>query len=56
MFIVRDKEGNIIAIASKQSDAEGIASTKLNGAEYVVQESTDSVELREVYRSYYKTR
>lgn len=56
MFIIRDKGGEIIAIASREEDVVGMAQSKLDGEEYVVQKSTDSIELREIYRSYYKTR
>ena len=57
MFIVRKKDGEIIAIASRQEDAISMAdAARVDKEDYVVQESTDSVELREIYRSYYKTR
>jgi hypothetical protein len=57
MFIVRTKDGEIVAIASREEDAIGMAdAAKVDKTDYVVQESTDSVELREIYRSYYKTR
>ena len=57
MFIVRKKSGEILAIASRQKDAIGMADASIVDKEdYVVQESTDSIELREIYRSYYKTR
>lgn len=46
-----------MAIASRQEDAVGIANgTQVDKTDYVVQESTDSVEFREVYRSDYKPR
>jgi len=57
MFIVRKKNGDIIAIASRQEDAIGMAdAARVDKEDYVVQESHDDVELREIYRSYYKTR
>lgn len=57
MFIIRKKNGDIIAIASRQEDAIGMAdAAKVDKEDYVVQESHDNVELREIYRSYYKTR
>lgn len=57
MFIVRKKAGEILAIASREQDAISIAdAAQVDKADYIVQESTDSVELREIYRSYYKTR
>lgn len=57
MFIVRKKNGDIIAIASRQEDAIGMAdAAEVDKEDYIVQESHDSVELREIYRSYYKTR
>jgi len=57
VFIVRKKNGDIIAIASRQEDAIGMAdAAKVDKTDYIVQESHDDVELREIYRSYYKTR
>tara|TARA_E500000178_G_C16983435_1_gene737007 strand:+ start:289 stop:465 length:177 start_codon:yes stop_codon:yes gene_type:complete len=57
VFIIRKKNGDIIAIASRQKDAIGMAdAAKVDKEDYIVQESHDSVELREIYRSYYKTR
>ena len=59
MFIVRKKDGEIVAIASRQEDAIGMAdqtAAEIDKEDYIVQESHDSVELREIYRSYYKTR
>lgn len=59
MFIVRKKDGEIVAIASRQEDAIGMAdrtAAEIDKEDYIVQESTDSIELREIYRSYYKTR
>lgn len=59
MFIVRKKDGEIIAIASRQEDAIGMAdrtAAEIDKTDYIVQESNDSIELREIYRSYYKTR
>lgn len=57
MFIVRKKDGEIVAIASRQEDAISMADgAQVDRTDYIVQESLDSVELREVYRSYYKTR
>ena len=56
MFIIRKKDGEIIAIASREEDAIGMAdAARVDKTDYVVQESTDSVELREIYRSYYRT-
>ena len=57
MHIVRRKDGEIIAIASRLEDAIAIADgTQIDKEDYVVQESTDQQELAEVYRSYYGTR
>ena len=59
MFIVRKKDGEIVAIASRQEDAIGMAdrtAAEIDKTDYIVQESTDDIELREIYRSYYKTR
>ena len=57
MHIVRQKDGEIIAIASRYEDAIAIAAgAKVDKEDYVVQESTDQQELAEVYRSYYGTR
>ena len=57
MHIVRSKDGDVIAVASRLEDAISIADgAKVDKADYVVQESTDQQELAEVYRSYYGTR
>ena len=57
MHIIRKKDGEIIAIASRLEDAIAIADgTRIDKEDYVVQESTDQQELAEVYRSYYGTR
>jgi len=57
MHIIRKKDGEIIAIASRLEDAIGIAdAARVDKEDYVVQESTDQQELAEVYRSYYGTR
>jgi len=57
MHIIRKKDGEIIAIASRYEDAIAIADgTQVDKEDYVVQESTDQQELAEVYRSYYGTR
>ena len=57
MHIIRKKDGEIIAIASRIEDAIAIADgTQIDKQDYVVQESTDQQELAEVYRSYYGTR
>ena len=57
MHIIRKKDGEIIAIASRLEDALAIADgTRVDKEDYVVQESTDQQELAEVYRSYYGTR
>jgi len=57
MHIIRSKDGEIIALASRLEDAIAIADgAKVDKEDYVVQESTDQQELAEVYRSYYGTR
>ena len=57
MHIIRKKDGEIIAIASRLEDALAIADgTRIDKEDYIVQESTDQQELAEVYRSYYGTR
>jgi hypothetical protein len=57
MHIVRQKDGEIIAIASRLEDAIAIADgTRVDKEDYIVQESTDQQELAEVYRAYYGTR
>ena len=56
MHIIRKKDGEIIALASRLEDALAIADgTRVDKEDYVVQESTDQQELAEVYRSYYST-
>ncbi len=57
MHIVRQKDGKIIAIASRLEDAIALADgSRVDKKDYIVQESTDQQELAEVYRSYYGTR
>lgn len=57
MHIIRKKDGEIIAIASRLEDAMSIADgNRIDREDYVVQESTDQQELSEIYRSYYGTR
>ena len=57
MHIVRRKDGEVIAIASRKEDAIAVADgTRIDKTEYIIQESTDQQELAEVYRSYYGTR
>ena len=52
MFVIRDKNGEIVAYASRREDAEGMASTRLDGEEYIVEESFDRIEITEIIRSY----
>lgn len=57
MHIIRKKDGEILAIASRLADAMAIADGhRIDKEDYVVQESTDQHELSEIYRSYYGTR
>jgi hypothetical protein len=57
MHIIRSKDGEIIALASRLEDAIAIADgSRVDKEDYIVQESTDQQELAEVYRSYYGTR
>jgi hypothetical protein len=57
MHIIRKKDGEILAIASRLKDAMAIADGhRIDKEDYVVQESTDQHELSEIYRSYYGTR
>lgn len=57
MHIIRSKDGEVIALASRLEDAIAIADgSRIDKEDYVVQESTDQQELAEVYRSYYGTR
>ena len=57
MHIIRSKDGEIVALASRLEDAIAIADgSRVDKEDYIVQESTDQQELAEVYRSYYGTR
>jgi hypothetical protein len=57
MHIIRSKDGEIIALASRLEDAIAIADgSRVDKEDYIVQESTNQQELAEVYRSYYGTR
>jgi hypothetical protein len=53
MHIIRNKEGNIIALSSKKEDAINIADKKMDKADYILEEILDSIQLREIYRIYY---
>lgn len=57
MHIIRKKDGEILAVASRLEDAMAIADGhRIDKEDYVVQESSDQHELSEIYRSYYGTR
>lgn len=57
MFIVRNKNNEIISIASRLQDAVSMAAAaQLDKTDYTVQECSDSVEQRQIYKAYYKTR
>ena len=57
MHIIRKKDGEILAVASRLEDAMAIADGhRIDKEDYVVQKSTDQHELSEIYRSYYGTR
>ncbi len=53
MHIIRNKEGDIIALSSKKEDAINIADKKMDKADYILEEILDSIHLREIYRVYY---
>jgi hypothetical protein len=55
--VKREKDGEIIAMCSTLKDAEAMACKDLNhGIHYTIEEMEDGPEIREVYRSVYKTR
>ena len=53
MHIIRNKEGDIIALSSKKEDAINIADKTMDKADYILEEILDSIQLREIYRVYY---
>lgn len=53
MHIIRNKEGDIIALSSKKEDVINIADKKMNKADYILEEILDCIQLREIYRVYY---
>lgn len=53
MHIIRNKEGDIIALSSKKEDVINIADKKMDKADYVLEEILDGIQLREIYRVYY---
>jgi len=54
MHIIRSKDGEVIALASRLEDAIAIADgSRVDKEDYIIQESTDQQELSEIYRSYY---
>jgi len=54
MHIIRSKDGEVIALASRLEDAIAIADgSRVDKEDYIIQESTDQQELAEIYRSYY---
>ena len=56
MWVVRNKEGELVSISPRKEEAIILAERKYKREEYIIQESLDQVELFEIYRSYYKTR
>lgn len=56
MWVIRNKNGEIISISPRKEEAIIQAERKHTRDEYVVQEALDQLELFEIYRSYYKTR
>lgn len=56
MFIVKNKTGEVMAIATQLKDAVAMAdAAQLDKTHYIVQEYIDSSEQREIYKAYYKT-
>jgi hypothetical protein len=54
MLVVRNKEGEILGLASTNEDATRIGDQSRD--EFVIEEIEDQATITEVYRSYYKTR
>jgi hypothetical protein len=54
MLVVRNKEGEILGLASTNEDATRIGDQSRD--EFVIEEIGDQATITEVYRSYYKTR
>ena len=56
MWVVRNKEGELVSMSPRKEEAIILAERKYKREEYIIQESLDQVELFEIYRTYYKKR
>jgi len=56
MWIGRDKEGKLICMSPRRSEAYELAEAKVGKDNFIVEEALDQAELFEIYRSYYGTR
>lgn len=56
MWVVRNKEGELVSISPRKEEAIILAERKYKREEYIIEEALDQNELFEIYRSYYRTR
>jgi hypothetical protein len=54
MLVVRNREGTILGLASRNEDATRIGDQ--SGSEFIIECIEDQTTISEVYRDYYKTR
>jgi hypothetical protein len=56
MWVVRNKEGELVSMSPRKEEAIILAEREYKRDEYIIEEALDQVELFEIYRNYYKTR
>ena len=54
MLVVRNREGDILGLASSNEDATRIGDQ--SGSEFIIECIEDQATIAQVYRAYYKTR
>jgi len=54
MLVIRDREGNILGLTSRNEDATRIGDQ--SGVDFIIECIEDQASISEVYRAYYKTR
>jgi hypothetical protein len=56
MWVIRNKEGELIGMSPRKEEAINMAERNYKRDEYIIEEALDQIELFQIYRSYYKTR
>ena len=54
MLVIRDREGRILGVTSRNEDATRIGDQ--SGVDFIIECIEDQASISEVYRAYYKTR